>query len=44
MWFSPASWEVLVQLGVDPVMWEGDVVAHDIGNNIDDMDIPSVDI
>ena len=44
MWFSPTSHEVLVWLGVDPVMWEGEVVANDIGNDIGDVDIPSVDI
>ena len=44
MQFLPMSHEVLVWSGVDPTMCKGNVVANDISNDIDDADIPSVDI
>ena len=44
MQYSPMSCAVLVGAGVDPAIYEGDVVAEDISNNVDDQDTPSVDI
>ena len=43
MRYSPMSHAVLVGAGVDPVIYEGAIVAEDVGNDVDDQDIPSVD-
>ena len=42
--YSPESCGILVDAGVDPLRFEGEVVAKDVGNNDEDVDIPSVNI
>ena len=42
--YSPMSCAVLVGAGVDPVRWERDAVAEDIGHDVDNQDTPSVDV
>ena len=42
--YSPMSHVVLVGAGVDPAVYEWDVVADDIGNIVDDQDTPSIDV
>ena len=44
MRYSLMSHAVLVGAEVDPARWEGDPVANDISNDIDDQDTPSVDV
>ena len=44
MRYSLTSHVVLVGAGVDPARWEGDVVADDVSNDINDQDTPSVDV
>ena len=44
LWYSPMSCVVLVGVGVDPTVYQGDVVADDISNDVNDQDTPSVDV
>ena len=44
MRYSLTSHAVLVGVGVDLARWEGDAVADDVGNDINDQDTPSVDV